>query len=272
MSEIDTNQLIENQPINNQRVESQLTGNQRVEKQLLEKFEILWKNSAEQLASSLLARAVGYGMLLFFLLDLTNLFIPPNFMNPAWELQTFGGIIERIAIPLLGMMLLFWGGRSSRFKFELPLLKSLSWLALVGAILLFLAVPLGIFNTVRIYRQSSAQITAQVEQSKTQIKQIQDQLSTVTTQDQMQELLSRLSQAGRVPEMKDREQLERVKKDLDATLSQGERSLDTQAQTVQQTQRLSLFKNSVKWNLGAIISGCLFLWVWLLTDWARRRK
>jgi hypothetical protein len=34
-------------------------------------------------------------------------------------------------------------------------------------------------------------------------------------------------------------------------------------------QRLTLFKNTVKWNLGALVAGILFLQIWFRTRWAR---
>lgn len=238
--------------------------------QLIEKVEALWKSSIELLQTSILVRGVGYGLLLLFLFDLIYLFIPPGFMNPTWELQTFGAIVERIAIPLIALVLIFWSGRSGRFKLEFPLLKGLSWLSLLAAVLLFLAIPLGIINTVRLDRQANAQIDNQVAQSKTQIKKIQEQLGNITTEEQMKEFLSQFSRAGNAPNV-ERAQLENVKKELLSSLSQGESSLTDQAKTAQSNQRQVLLKNSIKWNLGSLVSAVLFLWIWLLTGWSRKK-
>jgi uncharacterized protein YneF (UPF0154 family) len=191
-------------------------------------------------------------------------------MNPAWEFQTFGAIIERIAVPLIALVLIFWGGQNGRFKFEIPLLKGLSWLSLVAGILLLLAIPLGIFNTLRLDRQANAQINSQIEQSRTQIRQLQEQVGNVTTEAQMQELIAQLNQSGSVPEIEGSQQLETVKEELASSLTQGETSLAAQAQNVQRNQRLNLLKNSVKWNLGSLVSSALFFWFWLLTKWARK--
>ena len=30
-------------------------------------------------------------------------------MNPAWEFQTFGGLVERVAVPLIGLVFVFYG-------------------------------------------------------------------------------------------------------------------------------------------------------------------
>lgn len=225
-------------------------------------------NHTEFPISSVLARGIGYGLLLLFLLDLVYLFIPPGFMNPAWEFQTFGAIVERVAVPLIALVLIFWGGRNGRFKFEFPLLKGVSWLSFLAGTLLFLAIPLGVLNTMRLDRQANAQISQQIEQGKTQIKQIQDRVGNVTTEEQMKELLTQFNR-GSTPNIGG-SQLENVKKELLSSLSQGESNLAAQAEMAQKNQRMALLKNSVKWNVGSLVAGALFFWTWLLTKWARK--
>lgn len=237
--------------------------------QLIGKVESLWRSSTELLQTSVLVRGVGYGLLLLVLFDLISLFIPPAFMNPAWELQTFGAIVERIAVPLIALVLIFWGGRNSRFKFELPLIKLLSWLSLLIAILLLLSVPLGVFNTVRLDRQANTQIKNQIEQSKTQIKKIKERVGNITTTEQLNELLTQFNQGSSSPNIES-SQLGNIKKELLSSLSQGESNIAAQAQTAQMNQRIVLLKSSVKWNLGALVSSALFAWIWLLTDWSRK--
>ena len=53
--------------------------------------------------------------------------------------------------------------------------------------------------------------------------------------------------------------------------------MKAQAEQTRKTQRLGLLKNSIKWNLGALISGCLYLLIWQFTrGWTsftlRKRK
>jgi len=238
--------------------------------QLAKKVEILWRSSTELLAFSVMVRGVGYGFLLLFLFDFIYLFVPPSFMNPTWEFQTFGAIVERIVVPLIALVLVFWGGNSGRFKLEFPILRGLSWLSLIASILLLLAVPLGIFNTVRLDRQANSQISKQIEQSKTQLKQLQERVGSVTTEAEMQELITQLNRSGTAPKIEGSQQLEDVKKELTSSLIQGESTLTTQAQDVQANQRLNLFKNAVKWNLGGLVASTLFFWLWFLTGWIRK--
>lgn len=240
--------------------------------QVVEKVETLWDTAIQSLRTSLLLRGVGYGLLLLVAIDLVMLFIPPDWMNPAWEFQTFGAIVERVAVPLVALAFLFWGGQSGRFKFEPPLLGGLSWLSLAAGVLLWLMIPLAIFNGLRIERQLSQQVAAQVENTQTQIQQVQTQLNNVQTPAELEALVQQFNQAGSAPRIESLQQLETVKQELASNLTEGVSSVNTQAQALRQNQRLTLIKSSVKWNLGALVAGTLFVWIWFLTDWSRGRK
>ncbi|MCJ8280423.1 MAG: hypothetical protein MJK14_11100 [Rivularia sp. ALOHA_DT_140] len=43
-------------------------------------------------------RWVGYGLLILALFDVIEMFIPTRFMNPNWEFQTFGALVEKVAV------------------------------------------------------------------------------------------------------------------------------------------------------------------------------
>jgi large-conductance mechanosensitive channel len=233
------------------------------------KAEALWQFN-ERLARSVpIVHWLGYGLLVFFIFDLIEIITPPNFTNPAWELQAMGAVIERIVVPLLGLALVFFGGLSLRAKWEPPTLKVLSWSALLFAVVLFLLIPLGILNTVRIEQQTSSRLTTQVEQRMTQIQELKKQLKQATTEDQMESLLGRLDNRGRSPNIENPQQLEEIKKELSDFLERGEAVTKTQAETAKKNQRLSLLKSSVKWNLGALVSGVLFVLIWQGTKWSR---
>ncbi|NJK39107.1 MAG: hypothetical protein HC920_16110 [Oscillatoriales cyanobacterium SM2_3_0] len=116
-------------------------------------IEVLKRFNLSLLRSANLFRWVGYGFLLLTLLDIAEILFPPRFMNPAWELQAMGQLVERVAVPLLGFILVFFGERNSRERWEVPLVKLFSWLTLLYAVLYFLLVPLGVINTLRIDKQ-----------------------------------------------------------------------------------------------------------------------
>lgn len=86
-------------------------------------------------------RLIGYGLLLLWLIDSLHILIPPQLMNPVWELQTIGTFIERVPVPLLGFIFVFWGEYSDRKLLEEFLLKILSWFALILAVIFYVSYP-----------------------------------------------------------------------------------------------------------------------------------
>lgn len=217
--------------------------------------------------SSVLFRLIGYGLLLFVLFDLITVFVPPRLMDPVWEFQTIGAIVERIPLPLLGFVLIFYGAENFRSKGEVLFLKILSWAALLIAILLFLLIPLGISNTLRINERNNTQLTAQATQQMTQLEQFQDQLNKATTND-LQTLLTRVQAQDR--NSQDIKNPEELKKRLLTEANQAEENLKNQAESTRKSKRLELLKSSLKWNLGALIAGILFIRIWQATGWARQ--
>ncbi len=214
-------------------------------------------------------RWVGYGLLVLALFDVIEMFIPARFMNPNWEFQTFGALVERVAVPLIGFAFVFFAGLNERGNKEGIILKILSWLTLLLGIIYFIAVPLGIINTVRIDKQNNQQITVRLNQQKSAIQQVKKGLDAPITEAQMQQILARLN-GGRAPEIKSKEELEQAKQQISTFVNKGEGELETQVQAARSTQRLNLLKKSVKWNLGALVAGALFITIWRGTVWARR--
>ncbi|MEB3282884.1 MAG: HpsJ family protein [Lyngbya sp.] len=238
---------------------------------LSEKVDALWKFSSSLLQTIPPLRWVGYTLLILTLIDLIVLLIPPQFTNPVWEFQTMGAIVERVAVPLIGFVLVFYGEQNLRPKWERPLLKFLSLLTLLFGIVLLLFLPLGVINTFRINQQSDSQINTQVEQRITQIQQVQQQLEQATTEEQMENLLSRLDTQGRTPEIQSAQELEEIKNQLSNFISRTESTTKTEAEATRKNRRILLLKNSIKWNLGALISGVLFIAIWKATAWTRQR-
>lgn len=219
--------------------------------------------------SHLLVRLVGYGLLVFSLLDYIHLVIPPRFTDPLWEFQTIGALVEHVAAPLLGLMFVFYRHEGYLGKGERNLLGFLSWVSLLVGLLYLLMLPLGVADTWRIYQRNNAQIAAQVSQQTQQFQKIKGQLNQAKTAQQIKQLLASLTPEGPSPEI---HSLRAFKEQFLARISQSERSIQVQADSVRTNQRQALIKNSVKWNLGALISGILFILIWHLTSWARGRQ
>jgi hypothetical protein len=238
--------------------------------QLQESVEDIKQFGFSVLRSANLLRLIGYGLLIFSLFDTIAIFIPPQLLDPAWEFQTIGQLVERVPVPLIGMVLVFYGEKLGRKKWEIPLVKLLSWLTVLFAVIFFLLAPLGIVNTIRLNNRSTAQIDREMNQRMEQITQVKELLAQASSPAEMQELISRLDTQGRTPEITDSQQVDEIRAQVSEVINQAETTMQTQASEAKSNRRLALFKNSVKWNLGALLSGALFVFLFTGTGWARK--
>jgi hypothetical protein len=206
-------------------------------------------------------RVVGYGLLALFLFDLADLLIPFQSMNPTWEFQIFGQLIERIAVPLIALVMVFYGDQHNRKSLERLLLKVLSWACLGFAILLVLLFPLTISNIHRINAQTGAQLSAQFNQQRDQVARLEEQLNQANGEDLVRFLRSRGQTVEGDPQQ--------VKKQALSELSASKSRLEKEFQSTRSQQRLALLKSGTKWSLGALVSATLFTYLWRFTNWAR---
>lgn len=215
-----------------------------------------------------LFRWVGYGLLILALFDVADILVPPQLMNPTWEFQAIGSLVERVPVPLLGLVFVFFDGANLRGKWEKPILRFLSWASLLVGILYLLLIPIAIGNAIRINNQNNVQVAAQVTQQSQQIQQVKGQLNQASGSD-MNNLFDRLSAQGRANNLSGPEEL---RKQLSTEINQAEKQLQAQAATTRKGSLLSLLKRTGKWALGALISGVLFIRIGQGTRWARQRR
>lgn len=216
----------------------------------------------------LLLHLLGYGLLVFSFLDYIYIIIPLRFTDPNWELQTIGALVDHAAIPLLGLMLVFHRHQGFIGKRQKTFLGFLSWVSLIVGLLYLLMIPLGIIDTGRIYHANNAQVTTKFSQQSQQIKQIKSKLNQATTDQEINQLFATLDPQRRSLKIKNPQAFKTQTLDK---ISQTERDLQVQVDSVRSNQIKALGKNSLKWNLGALVSGVLFIWVWKLTCWARAK-
>jgi hypothetical protein len=197
-----------------------------------------------------LFRIAGYGLLGLSLFDIIDIFVPPRFGDPGWEFQIVRNLVERAPVPLLGVVLVFFGEKNFRiFKF-------LSWSCLVVGVLFMLLLPLGVSSSFRIYQQNNIQLSSQLNQQTTQIKQLRDLLSRATTPEEINSILARLNPQGRPPEINNPQQ---IKSQLLSEIAQTEKRVKTQVEANRANTRLGLVKKALKSILGALVSGLVFL-------------
>ncbi|MGG6296552.1 HpsJ-like protein, cyanoexosortase A-associated [Leptolyngbya sp. AN02str] len=218
--------------------------------------------SQHKSASLALLRLAGYGLLILTALDLGAILLPPQLMNPVWEFQTLGQIVERVPLPLLALVLIFFGESQLRGKWEKPLLKALSWLSLAFAIFLVIITPLwGVMNTVRINAQNSTELNTQLSAQREQIAAVEAQLSQASVED----IASFLESQGLDAEVS----AEASKEQLLAELETAEQRMENEFNAQSTSRRNTLLESSLKWNLSALISSFIFAYMWHLTRWSR---
>ncbi|MBF2067311.1 MAG: hypothetical protein IGS39_23270 [Calothrix sp. C42_A2020_038] len=213
-----------------------------------------------QEATIAIIRTLGYGLLLLAVFDWVEILVPPQFMNPNWELQTIGALVERVPVSLIGFVLIFYAEFESRHKWELPLIKVMSWFALLLAFLYLLMIPLAAVDTIRINKQNTQQIKLATTQQIARVEQLEQQLSQATPE----QINNLLKQQGGTSESKNTQQ---VKDELASRLAQAKAQIKNQAKKNQSNQGFRLIKTSIKWILGALVAAALFFCIWKGTRW-----
>lgn len=225
------------------------------------------QNQERQVFSSGILRLVGYGLLVMAIVDVFFLVIPPQLMNPLWEFQTVGAIVERIPVTLLGIVLIYYDERGDRAPIETFILKALSWLSLIAAILLVLMIPLNISNSFRIYHQQNATVNAQYVNQKDAIQKFKEQLKAANSKDEIGAVLQQ--QAKEEVNIPDSVNTQKLKTDIITNLQNNQDNITSQTKSFKAEKRAWLIKQCLKWNLGALIAAILFFMIWKSTGWAR---
>lgn len=213
-------------------------------------------------------RFAGYGLLILGFFDYINIFIPPQFLNPVWEFQTLGSLVERVPVPFLGLVLVFYGERLYREKLEKQLLRVLSWACLLVGVLYLLLIPLGIRDSVRINTSNEALLRSQSSQQIAQTEQLEERFNQATSAEELNNLLKALKSPENSLDTKNPQVF---KEQVVSRLNNYQKTIEQQSEATLKNQRMALLKKAVKWNLGALVSGVLFIYLWRVTGWARQR-
>lgn len=223
-------------------------------------------NEVVEQESTKIVNLVGYAIVGLTLLDYLTLLIEPKFFNPIWGWETVGKLVETVWAPLLGFLLIFYRRNRDVIKAkELPLLSLLSWFALILGVIYFLISPILIGNAFRINRTQQAQSLAQIEQQKTEVQQYTQQLNRASNT-QLNNLLQRYY--PKAPQISSASSQE-FKENLLKRIQQRQATVQKQLQTNFAREKRNLIKTTLKWLLGAIISGTAFVLIWSHTQWAR---
>ena len=219
----------------------------------------------QELRSSRLLQLGGYALLVFSALDFVQLMIPLHLMDAEWEFQFFGAVVERVALPLLGIILVFHGEHPEMSPVEASVLKGVSRLSLILAVLLLLLMPLGIFDTGRVRRGLDTKLEAQTTLADQQLARLRDLRGKITEASRAEEIARALASQNLPTNSLDFSDPEKLKTQLLSELAQTEESVSARKEAGLTETLWVLYKNSVKWNVCALIASGLFFRIWQLT-------
>jgi len=216
-----------------------------------------------------LFRIAGYGLLVLSLFDYIDILIPPRFLDPSWEFQTIANLVDRVPVPLLGLVFIFSGENLFREKIEKHFLRFLSWAALLVGLLFLILIPLGINDSFRLDKSSEAIVRNQANQQLAGTQQVEDILNKATSPEQINNVLTALNNQKPVPQLKDPQG---VRKQLLSNIETYQKNIRQQAESTRKSKQRRLLKAAIKMNLGSFVSAALFIYLWRITAWARPRQ
>jgi len=214
-----------------------------------------------------LLRFIGYSLLVFSLFDYLAILLPPKLTNPNWEFQAISQMVDHVWSILLGFAFIFVFNQSSIVNVkQIGILKLLSWLSLVIGIFYLLMLPLGINNSLTIYRTINNQFATQQSQKQEQIQKVTEKLKTVTSPQQLTSIAASLN----IPiEPNSQQSPQDLKNKISQQIQNSAQNAINVANTAKREQTKNLIKTAVRINIGTIISGVCFIILWRLTGWTR---
>lgn len=210
---------------------------------------------------------VGYVILFLVLLDYSFLLVSSQIFDPEWAYNTSGKLVENVWGILLGYLLVFYRREQDTIKpLEFRFLSWLSWLVLLIGLGYFLITPVIVGNAYRIHNSGLAQVRSQIDLQKTQIEQYSQQLESSTPQ----QLQAFLQAQARDPELKV-DSVDNLKSSILKAIEEKQVTAEKQLLTQFGLQTKGLLKNTIRWAIGAIVSGICLVLIWRHTQWTRAR-
>ncbi len=200
-------------------------------------------------------RLIGYLLLLLSFIDFIAILVPPQLTVATWEFQVVGELVERAPVPLLGLGFVLFGEVNQKKRL---IFVCLARTCFVVGILFIALIPFGLSAAWRINTQNNNQVTAQVQQRLAQIDQRKKILNTTTARN-LDTAFTLLNRQGRLRGI---ETPQALKERLFSEVNQLEQTTRQDAENIRKQLRLTLLKNSLKWNLGALFTAIIYLLLW----------
>ncbi len=214
-----------------------------------------------------LLRFLGYTLLIFSLIDYLGILIPPRLTDPNWEFQAIGQMVDHVWSILMGLIFIFLYNQGSIIKpRQLSILKFFSWAALPIGIVYLLMLPLGINDSLTLYKNINNQFTHQQAQQQEQLQKVTEKLNSTNSSQE----LNNIARALNLPNASEASQSpQELKNKISQQIQTSSQSASTAANIAKREQVKNLIKTALRINLGAIISGVCLITLWRLTRWTR---
>ncbi len=171
-------------------------------------------------------------------------------------------------MPILwiGLLLVFLRQEGYIRRWEIGILKFLSWFCLVLGITYLILTPMLIGNTARLYRIVDTQIESKTFEQTEKVKKAREQVVQAKDQDVLTYL--KTQQPNLPASITPKQFKENLLLQADRNISE----LRANAATFKFNQISDLIKKTVKWSLGFLFSAFVCAWIWYLTRWTRLKN
>lgn len=213
-------------------------------------------------------RWIGWFLFLLSILDGFEIAYGLKLMNPSSELQAFGALVEKSALPLLGLGLISWGGIYLRARFELAVLHGLSWGALLFGLFYLALAPLIVLDSYRLDQFNAGQLNARQDKIEAEGRRAKERLESIQSLDQMERAMAEV--AGKPIQLSREENLGEYKVMAAEIIERSRSEALASIEDARGEVRVKFWIRSIKWAIGAGFAGFVFFGVWWMTGWARR--
>lgn len=206
---------------------------------------------------------VGYGLVVFSILDLLIYLIPIRFFDFNWEFNTFNYFVDSSPGSIVGFWIVLsreFNESINKYIIEKTLIRFLAWSTLFLSIIYFLLIPVGVSAAFRLYKNTNAQFMFQQSNGIAQVEQIRSKIKTASDRDLagLQKQIpndSKTSIPFQSPSTFRQSLLEQIDNQANSVRAQT-------AQAIKNNREVVL-KRTLKSLVGAVIVGLLFLRFWL---------
>ncbi len=214
----------------------------------------------------------GVGLLVYSLIQYGNALIPPRLTDPAWEMLTLYAIGETSINTLIAFVLIFsfkWGPVN---VWRLLIMYRMSWSCIFIGIFLLGLIPLGVFDTVRLY--------SVLDEGYKQAVTVQDRdwvrtkryIENARDEERIETISTHLRLGGvydaRVRDNPTDSLLDRKNWLIAASRHEFDKLRD-QLNLNHKGEVTQLYKRSLRTSLVLLLDGILFIILWSKTAWLR---